>query len=43
MRMIDSFFKKDGFRMFGEFEKYVGCYIIWLEWLDNWCLGVKFV
>ena len=40
-RIIDSLPAADGFRMPGEFEPHVGCFMIWPERPDNWRLGAK--
>lgn len=33
--------KKDGYRMPGEFENHIGCWMIWPERTDNWRNGAK--
>ena len=38
---IDSTPAADGFRMPGEFEAHVGCWMAWPERPDNWRLGAK--
>lgn len=38
---IDSFPKKDGFRMPGEFEYHKGCWMLWPERTDTWRMGGK--
>ena len=41
MKTLTSTPKQDGFRMPGEFEHHLGCYMIWPERPDNWRLGAK--
>ena len=41
MKKLNSYPRKDGYRMPGEFEKHSGTYIIWPERPDNWRNGGK--
>jgi len=40
-RTLDSDPRRDGYRMPGEFEPHVGCWMLWPERPDNWRLGGK--
>jgi len=41
MALIRTTPRGDGFRMPGEFERHVGCWMLWPERPDNWRLGAK--
>ena len=40
-RTLTSTPRQDGFRMPGEFEPHVGCWMLWPERSDNWRSGAK--
>ncbi|MGI9247239.1 MAG: agmatine deiminase [Steroidobacteraceae bacterium] len=40
-RTLESFPRRDGYRMPGEFEPHAGCWLLWPERPDNWRLGGK--
>ena len=40
-RTLTSTPRHDGFRMPGEFEPHIGCWMLWPERSDNWRSGAK--
>jgi agmatine deiminase len=40
-RTLTSTPRQDGFRMPGEFEPHIGCWMLWPERPDNWRSGAK--
>ena len=40
-RTLTSTPRQDGFRMPGEFEPHVGCWMLWPERSDNWRGGAR--
>lgn len=39
MKILSGFPKNDGYRMPGEFENHIGCFMIWPERRDSWQYG----